>query len=465
MNLYNSELSVLGGTLTFATIFFVVFFAMNLAFNVKAGKPLGALEYIMVLSNTMFYYASAMVILHYVDAGRYMGLFTAVMGVFHFAFVFPVRRLLKTDANLPLLLVGVVLTFLTLAVPIQLKGNFITLFWAAEAIILLVLARRAKLKMLVQASQLVSILAIIGLGWQWSIDYFGDWGSGRTPFANGTFLTSVLVGASMIGLYFIYRKAKDSVLDGQDMSKLYQFLALPILYLAGLLELIDQSLYLGSEGWVAITMISYTTLFLCAMQYWAIRDRRQEFGNFIAVLSAMAFVCFVIAHFMPLQDMRYNYMLGLNSASGYGWHVLMLPGLFGLLALNIRHASLHNNLRSDAGKILVWATAIVFLVISSLELENLMLMAGFQLKTAHKAGFPILWGLSAFTMILMGMRWKFVSLRIGGLALFCLILVKLFVYDIREVPTGGKIAAFISLGILLLIISFMYQRLKKLIFE
>lgn len=465
MNLYNSELSVLGGTLTFATIFFVVFFAMNLAFNVKAGKPLGALEYILILSNTMFYYISAMVILHYVDAGRYMGLFTALMGVFHLAFIYPVRRLLKTEMNLSLLLIGVVLTFLTLAIPIQLEGSFITLFWAAEAVILLALARRSGLKMLVQASQVVSILAILALGWHWRFEYFDAWGSGRTPFFNGAFLTSLLVGGSMIGLYFIYRKGKESIPGGTDMSKLYQFLALPVLYLAGLLELIDQSIYLGNDGWVAITMISYSTVFLCAMQYWAIRDRRQEFGNFIAVLSFIAFVCFVSAHFMPLRVMRNDYVLGVSGGSGYPGHLLMLPGLFGLLALNLRHASLHTNLRGDIGKIVVWAAAIVFLVLSSLELENLMLMAGFNLKTAHKVGYPILWGLSAFTMILMGMRWKFVSLRIGGLALFCLILVKLFGYDIREVPTGGKIAAFISLGVLLLIISFMYQRLKKLLFE
>jgi hypothetical protein len=37
------------------------------------------------------------------------------------------------------------------------------------------------------------------------------------------------------------------------------------------------------------------------------------------------------------------------------------------------------------------------------------------------------------------------------------------VFDIQEMSEGGKIAAFISLGVLLLIISFMYQKLKKLL--
>ena len=38
-------------------------------------------------------------------------------------------------------------------------------------------------------------------------------------------------------------------------------------------------------------------------------------------------------------------------------------------------------------------------------------------------------------------------------------------YDIRNIPPGGKFAAFILLGVLLLTVSFMYQRLKKIIID
>jgi uncharacterized membrane protein len=65
----------------------------------------------------------------------------------------------------------------------------------------------------------------------------------------------------------------------------------------------------------------------------------------------------------------------------------------------------------------------------------------------------------------LGMQYKFRSLRIISLSLFTLTLVKLFTYDIRNIPPGGKIAAFILLGVLLLTVSFMYQRLKKIIID
>jgi uncharacterized membrane protein len=43
--------------------------------------------------------------------------------------------------------------------------------------------------------------------------------------------------------------------------------------------------------------------------------------------------------------------------------------------------------------------------------------------------------------------------------------LKLFLYDINNVSETGKIIAFILLGVLILIISFVYQKIKKLIVD
>ena len=83
----------------------------------------------------------------------------------------------------------------------------------------------------------------------------------------------------------------------------------------------------------------------------------------------------------------------------------------------------------------------------------------------YKAGLSILWSISSFIMMWLGMHHKFRPLRIISLTLFTITLIKLFTYDIRNIPPGGKIAAFILLGILLLTVSFMYQRLKKIIID
>jgi hypothetical protein len=83
----------------------------------------------------------------------------------------------------------------------------------------------------------------------------------------------------------------------------------------------------------------------------------------------------------------------------------------------------------------------------------------------YKAGSVFFGAICSFIMMWLGMHYKFRPLRIISLSLFTITLIKLFVYDIRNIPPGGKIAAFILLGILLLTVSFMYQRLKKIIID
>jgi len=82
-----------------------------------------------------------------------------------------------------------------------------------------------------------------------------------------------------------------------------------------------------------------------------------------------------------------------------------------------------------------------------------------------KIGFPILWGLLAFAFLSFGMRRHNKTFRISGLLLIAVILVKLFTYDIKDASEAGKIIAFIILGVVLLIISFMYQKIKALLVD
>jgi hypothetical protein len=100
-------------------------------------------------------------------------------------------------------------------------------------------------------------------------------------------------------------------------------------------------------------------------------------------------------------------------------------------------------------------------------LEEYYLRSGFTeaLHSARKAGYPILWGLGSFMLMWYGMRMRQRMVRIIALSLFGLTLLKLFIYDLSGISEGGKVAAFICLGIILLVVSFMYNKLKVLLKE
>ena len=86
-----------------------------------------------------------------------------------------------------------------------------------------------------------------------------------------------------------------------------------------------------------------------------------------------------------------------------------------------------------------------------------------ELANAHnsyKLGLSILWGAYSLLMIAVGIWKKNKYLRVAAMALFAITLVKLFLYDISHLSTIATTVVFVALGILLLIISFLYNKFK-----
>ena len=73
--------------------------------------------------------------------------------------------------------------------------------------------------------------------------------------------------------------------------------------------------------------------------------------------------------------------------------------------------------------------------------------------------------LNNYFLLIIGIKKQWKNLRIISLSLLGLTILKLFIYDIKNVSETGKIVAFILLGVLILIISFVYQKVKKLVVD
>lgn len=82
-------------------------------------------------------------------------------------------------------------------------------------------------------------------------------------------------------------------------------------------------------------------------------------------------------------------------------------------------------------------------------------------------GFTVtfLWLLVAVAVFAWGVAAKSISLRMGGIALMGLTLLKLVLYDSLQFSPVQKVIAYLTLGILLLIVSFFYQKYKEKLFR
>ncbi|MBX9783686.1 MAG: DUF2339 domain-containing protein [Chitinophagaceae bacterium] len=458
--------------LLFAIIFYVQFFIMNIINNVRLKLPFKGFDFALLLSINLLLYAAGYFILGYWNDGSYRGLFTASLGIVNLAVAWMFFKNNNVDRNFIYLLIGLTLTFISLTAPVQLKGNHITLFWSAEMVVLFWLFQRSGIRLLKITSLLISFLVLISLLIDWNTVY-ADPEKAIPILANKAFTTALFAGIALLLYYLLLKKENETNYIGSVSNKAIRnyllITGVAVVYLSGALEIIhqfDKRVPLINLGMMYLQLYSFA--FAVAVMYVF-----KKASSFILLKFALTIMCVLLY----VYGLNINYkvslqMLQTGAFKNHFWaHWVAAALLFWLLYDLILYFRKNREAFQTYETAFTWIAAVGMVFLMSVEMYHVIMWMKYSQGTDtfywenlyYKAGLSIVWGVCSFAMIWLGMKYKFKTLRIISLSLFTLTLVKLFLYDIRNIPAGGKIAAFILLGVLLLVISFMYQRLKKLI--
>jgi hypothetical protein len=109
------------------------------------------------------------------------------------------------------------------------------------------------------------------------------------------------------------------------------------------------------------------------------------------------------------------------------------------------------------------ALSIAVIWICSSELINWLSLSGSN--EIYKHWLSILWGAFSLILVSYGIWKRKKHLRIFAIILFSGTLIKLFFYDLTNLETIPKTMVFLFIGVLLLIVSFLYNKYTKMIFE
>lgn len=454
----------------FATAFFLVFFAMNLRYNLKHRQVFTALDHALLLANTAAYYAAGMYLLSDL-AVRVTGLFTALLGLYYLLFALYFHRKQGIPGPLKLLLIGLVLTFISLAAPVQLEGNYITLFWAAEAVLLLWFSQRTGLRLVERASVLVSVLMTISLLLDLDAVYGRYISDEPLPILiNKGWITGMAAAVSMFLSARLLSKedAAHRLLPGLARSMWRNILLVAcvvVLYITNLFELQVQLVRWVQPVVMEMACMAYSLAFVLVLERLA---RSTAARRAVLVLLTLLSLLYISAHY---ESSRSGLWMYLTQGTGRGFLVVHAIALVLMVVAVVRIAVLVRAFvrrPSAAWNAYLIAVSILLVIIASQELDHAMaLYRGTTegLHDARRVGYPILWGVGSFAFMWYGMRQRLRTMRIIALGLFAITLLKLFLFDLRDLSEGGRVAAFIFLGALLLVISFMYQKLKGLFAE
>ncbi|RZJ72688.1 MAG: DUF2339 domain-containing protein, partial [Flavobacterium sp.] len=207
----------------------------------------------------------------------------------------------------------------------------------------------------------------------------------------------------------------------------------------------------------------YTLLFASVLTYLNIsKIKSKELAVTNAVLNVLTILAFLTQGLYVLSELREAYILQDNKyfVSGtmnIGIRYISLI-FFALLITSCYKLSKSEIFKVKFKTAFDYLLYIAILWVLSSELLHILELNG--LSTGYKLGLSILWGVYALFLIGMGLWKNKKYLRIGAIALFAITLIKLFFYDISSLDTISKTIVFVSLGILLLIISFLYNKYK-----
>ena len=475
----------------FASLFYLVFYLMNIYRVIKekeyAMKPI---VMSLFLISTFVYFGQGLLLLDSF-APAFKGAFTLLLAFINLASGWLLLKNKIIDKKTVYLFIGMTLTFLTLAGPIQLEGNYITLFWAAESTLLLWLSQKIKNNDFKIAAFITTILMLGSLFIDFEQIYLNYSEEKLNVLLNKGFITGVFATITLLASAYLFHKEKESYtikknnllnemqINPSKVRNSLFILAGIVLYITGLLELSHQT-FKYFDNYLSSTIIAiYNFGFILIGIYFAFKNKSIK-TNTIGIVASVLALLFSVSFIgtTPFHSFLNSKIDSVSNPTFYIQFVLFIAAVY-IIKLVYDYINKPKNKERNF-KILKYFIAVVFVILVSLEvliisqpiLVNSKII-GTDLgaiysivdhsKTAViKTSFPILWGILSFIFLFFGIKKNKKELRVFALILIAITIIKLFTYDIGNVSQGGKIISFIILGIVLLVISFMYQRIKKL---
>ena len=493
---YNSE-KYFGVAIGFATVFFFLFYATFLSYKLIKKESFEVKNASILLLNSLIFFLIGYGILDDYNSvfKDYLGFFALANGIIHFAVSAVIYKQNLYDKKLLFLVLGLVLVFITIAIPIQLDGNWVTILWAIEAALLFWIGRSKAVPFYEKMAVPLMVLAFFSIVQDWSMEYhnyyFENTESKITPIFNVHFLTSVLFVLAFGFIHYFNRNPKftSPFSDKNIWAGVYNYVV-PSVFLVSIYAMFfveisnyfhqlfegsalkipideDDIVYYHNHDWQSfrtVWLINYTMIFMMILSFINIKKIKNEWLGFLNLaINTIVIISFLAIGLYELSGLQEQYF---STATpdyydenwfhiGIKYLSFAFLGSFLLVCYHYVQQDFMNKKIQILFDILLHVS--ILWVITS---EYIGWTEVAQMSKTSEFGISIIWGVYALIIISLGIWKKKKHLRIGAIALFGITLYKVFAYDISHFNTISKTIVLVALGILLLIISFLYNKYK-----
>lgn len=458
--LYSSSSSSTGASpinlFLFATSFFLIFLLPIVTILKDSDSWLNKILLGTVALNNFIYMGFGLYYLNQMNTGiRLNGLLTLAIALVNLGIAYWLKKQLKDYKLLLFTFLAIVVTFVSITVPLQLDGTYITIFWAAEMVLLLYLSIQSKFRLYEYFS--FGLAALTLLSWRMDMPGWTEYSKAIPLFFNGYFFTNLFTGACFVAYALLLRKYKMQA--GTEEKKYAPLNVIALGIACGILWYApyhEFSTHIESSSLASIATLLFTGCYLFMLSI--VLGKRFTFGCYTLGYLIGVYVnagIFMLAFLLNAGE----WLTSPCSFLAWAYWIVLLVHLF-LTSKN--YYMIHNFRTSQASgyTIILSITVSVFALLATWLMVNQL-----PLENGFNAGFSICLAITGFVQMILGMKLHFRLLRIISLITFGVILAKLILLDLWQLPTIGKIIIFIILGVVLLLLSFMYQKLKNVLFK
>ena len=454
------------------TAVFLIFAGATTLFHLIWRRVPGPLDIALVGINAAAFFGltAGILIEDYEDS---LGVIAVALALFYGLIAYAAIKRTGAPLRLPLITLPVALVFLTIAVPLQLNGEWITVAWAAQGAVLVwtgFMLGRWQTRMFGLAALALAV-ARLGL-FDLSVNL-----SDFTPIINERFPIFLAAIAAFYATGYLYWRHRNLSQKWEEHFAPALFGMASLLTLGLLtLEIVDyfdsrillQDSYLDRQWYLNYQQLSITVMFTAyAFVLTAVGlSRRLQLAR-IAGLVLMGVAVFKLL-LLDTGEVRldpFTFIAVLNVQ--FQTFALVLLALAGLTYWFRRASS-----RLPEAETYVWQgllVAVNLVGVWALSQEiihyfgSLEDRAGGSYQDAMHLSLTVLWAVYAIGVIGAGIVIRSSRVRLAGMALMAIPVLKLFVFDVFLLEQGYRVAAFVTLGVLLLGMGLVYQRYNQAI--
>ena len=434
----------------FATLFYVIFL-LPVVFILRTqygeNTRLGLLG--IITANSFMYLIYGDFLLQHFEASSdttaYLAFFIAAVNL---AIHLYLRFRIEGQDTLRNLMLGLAVTFASMGVPILFSAANVLMVWAAESVLLLWLFTKEKNRIYELASAVLLLLTLGALAYYRTTDTFIH-DTGESLFFNGAFFVTTFVSIAYYVVAVIMQFNKELFSDTKRLiaytpcNAIAYALGFSILFLA-----FRDNFHFHLEQPISEYASLLTANIMLLGGALILRKRFEISENKLAYeislyLAGILFAMTVWNYTAP-EGLLLRWLMALVTIA------YMAYCMRGQLLVTSNQRNLH--IEYSIISTLMWLTLTRLLLITFNEVN-------------FSTAFSLSLGIAAFILMCIGMRYHSKEIRIVSLAEFGIVIGKLILNDVWAMPALGKIIVFISLGALLLILSFLYQKLKDALFN